>query len=93
MIFKFWGELFLQNGYRIKERLRARETGTVWRERRERENCPLRVNKSANMRGHAEMNERRALKQSPRSHTEWTLIHAHTHVCTNTCSTPIHIVL
>ncbi len=27
MIFKFWGELFLQNGYRIKERLRAREQG------------------------------------------------------------------
>jgi len=30
------------------------------------------------MRGHAEMNEtRQALKQSPRSHAEWTLIHTH----------------
>lgn len=40
------------------EGLRARERGTVGRGRRERENCPLRVIKSPNMRGHAEMNGR-----------------------------------
>jgi len=46
------------------------------------------------MRGHAEMNEtRQALKQSPRSHAEWTLIHTHTHTGLHTRCTAIHSVL